>query len=53
MKDNGEFAKGLDNWLAPTKERFLTQPEPAFGLPARQMSKSERSLAEASEFLKR
>jgi len=25
-KDGGEFAKGLDNWLAPTMERYLTQP---------------------------
>lgn len=48
-KDGGEFAKGLDNWLAPTKERFLAQPEQANGLPARPMSKSEQSLAEASQ----
>jgi len=48
-KDGGEFSKGLDNWLAPTKERYLTQPEQATGLPVRQMSKSERSLVEASQ----
>ena len=28
-KDGCEFAKGLDNWLAPTKERYLTQPPAA------------------------
>jgi len=27
-KDDGEFAKGLVNWLAPSKERFL-EPPPA------------------------
>jgi hypothetical protein len=26
QKEDGQFAKGLDNWLAPTKERYLTQP---------------------------
>jgi hypothetical protein len=25
-KDNGQFAKGLENWLAPTKERYLVEP---------------------------
>ncbi len=33
-KDGGEFAKGLDNWLAPTKERYLTQPgQPSQAIP--------------------
>jgi hypothetical protein len=26
QKDGGEFAKGLENWLAPTKERYLAEP---------------------------
>ncbi len=29
QKDGGQFAKGLDNWLAPTKERYDVMPEPA------------------------
>jgi hypothetical protein len=27
-KDGGEYAKGLDNWLAPTKGRFDEEPPP-------------------------
>jgi len=45
-KDGGEFAKGLDNWLAPTKERYLNVPEAADAV--RSLTKSERSLSEAS-----
>jgi hypothetical protein len=25
-KDGGQYAKGLDNWLAPTKERWNEPP---------------------------
>ena len=25
-KEGGQYAKGLDNWLAPTKERYLAEP---------------------------
>jgi hypothetical protein len=28
-KDGGQFATGLENWLAPTKERYLTEPPAA------------------------
>jgi hypothetical protein len=28
QKDGGQFAKGLENWLAPTKERYLAEPPP-------------------------
>ena len=28
-KDDGQFAKGLENWLAPTKDRYLIEPPPA------------------------
>jgi hypothetical protein len=30
-KDNGQYAKGLDNWLAPTKERWNEPPPHAAG----------------------
>jgi uncharacterized protein YdaU (DUF1376 family) len=26
QKDGGKYAKGLENWLAPTKERYLCEP---------------------------
>jgi hypothetical protein len=42
-KDGGEFSKGLDNWLAPTKERYLTRPgkaSPAM-LPAPEYQSAE------------
>jgi hypothetical protein len=29
QKDGGEFAKGLENWLAPTKERYESESAPA------------------------
>jgi Helix-turn-helix domain len=44
QKTGGEFAKGLDNYLAPTKGRWDVEPPE----PTRQMSKSEKSLVEAS-----
>lgn len=28
-KDGGEYAKGLENWLAPTKDRYEAAPAPA------------------------
>jgi hypothetical protein len=49
VKDGGEFSKGLENWLAPTKERYLTAPEhQQTGVMRRQMTKSEQSLVAAS-----
>lgn len=49
QKDGGEFAKGLDNWLAPTKDRWATAPpeSPPGGL-SHTLSKSEQSLAKAA-----
>jgi hypothetical protein len=29
QKDSGQFAKGLENWLAPTNERYLCGPPPS------------------------
>jgi hypothetical protein len=42
---NSGFVKNLENWLAVTKGRFLERPAP----PRRPMSKSERSLSEATQ----
>jgi hypothetical protein len=33
QKEGGQFAKGLENWLAPTKERYLVEPPPAAAPP--------------------
>lgn len=35
-KDGGEYAKGLDNWLAPTKMRYLQPPKQSGPPPATQ-----------------
>jgi hypothetical protein len=43
-KDGGEFAKGLDNWLAPSKGRWTMEPPER----VRKLSKSEQSLSDAS-----
>ncbi len=29
LKENGQYAKGLENWLAPTKERWNEAPPSA------------------------
>lgn len=34
QKDGGEFAKGLDNWLAPTKDRYEAAPVVSIARPA-------------------
>ncbi len=44
-KDAGEFAKGLDNWLAPSKD-YWAQPPPE---KHRTLSKSEQSLVSAAQ----
>lgn len=33
QKDDGEFAKGLENWLSPTKTRYEVQAPPARASP--------------------
>lgn len=50
-KDGGQFAKGLGNWLAPTKDHWTTVQEST--QPSHDLSKSEKSLMAAGELFER
>ena len=46
-KDGGQFAKGLDNWLAPSMDRYLTRPAKPVAIP------SQSQIPYAEDYIRR